>query len=987
MTTPRHTKLPNDLPYYGQILNGNYTQALKERVADCISRLYTFEESGNPAIPYVSAWQEEEKTMWYEYAGKRFIDLMACEPEAVPAILRKSIIERRVYKYMDIDDSRIKKETLQQQELVGSRAGLRQEGEQKGIVEAVYKIALEGGRVFWLKDQAYVENFDKDKIHISLGCLTIVTKEMEAEEELARAQAALEKYTEELRVAKALADENAAKLAKAIEQVEAAKEEAVRANKAKSEFLAVISHEIRSPMNGIIGTCDLIMDTPLDRKQQEYLKIMRSSARSLLGLINDILDFSKIEAGKLDFEAVPFVLREVIEEVADMFLEAMSKKDIEVVVDIASDVPRELIADPLRLRQVLINLTANALKFTDKGEVCITVQLREASEDVVELLFCVRDTGIGIASRDQRNLFDVFTQVNGSTTRKYQGTGLGLAICKRIVEMMGGNVWVESEPNVGSLFYFTARLQVEHLGVAQGPVVPPEFKTLRALIVEDNPSTLRVMKRFLTSFGFDTSTCESAEAALAFYEQKAISAASKGQEKRPFDLILMDARLPGMDGISAADRIKRAHPNPPRIILSNIVGRKIDGYRTKAAGIDGFLVKPVKEALLLDTILETFGYKAVVSNERESGLIRPDEFLRISVLLVEDNPTNRRIASEILQNAGMQVDVAENGREAVAAVREKSYAAVLMDVQMPQMDGIEATRIIRREISVQKLPIIAMTAHALSGDRGKCIAAGMNDYVIKPIDRKELFASLRKYVRPQVSDIADKPNKEVLVARTMPKTSTVPEKMMPADSPPGLDLTSGLQRIGGAFDVYVDILKDFCADKAQFGSDLRRLVEAKDFKMAKIEAHALKGAAGNVSAPDLAQAARVLESACDSQNRDHVLEVLKPVEACLKVVQDALTQLYQRPGAAFVPDTAKGQGQHPAVLDADLTAVFDNLEVGLIGFDPIKSADYLETLKVRLSQVEFADDLKDLAYHIGQYRFETARGIIAAMRAKLGSQG
>ncbi len=389
-----------DLEYCGQILSGSYSDPLKRRIAGCIRYYRGFEETGNPAIPYISAWQEEEKNMWYEFAGKRFVQLMDCALEELAEVFRNSIRERRVYKYLDVD-SGIKTEILRPQELSGVRKGLREEGKQKGIVEAVYKIALPGGNVFWLKDQATVEAYEMDKTYISIGCLTIVSKEMKAEEELVKAQKALRRYAEDLKVAKDIQEENAGKLAKAIEQLEVAKEEAEKANNAKSEFLAVISHEIRNPMNSIIGTCDLSMLTHLDRKQKEYLNIIRSSARSLLGLINDILDFSKIEAGKLDFESIPFSLREVIEEVADMFLELMSKKDLEMVVDIAPEVPRRVIADPLRLRQVLVNLTSNALKFTSQGEICISVRNRIVKGDLAELLFCVRDTGIGIAPANQ----------------------------------------------------------------------------------------------------------------------------------------------------------------------------------------------------------------------------------------------------------------------------------------------------------------------------------------------------------------------------------------------------------------------------------------------------------------------------------------------------------------------------------------------------------------------------------------------------------
>jgi len=329
--------------YHGKILQGNYSERLKLYILKNFKRLNEFEKTLNPAIPYLSAWQEEENAMWYEFSGKRLVDLMGCPPAEVPQTFREKIIERRVYNYQKKHKNRITTETLKQMELRGSRSGLRQEGEEKGFVEALYKVRLDNDSVIWFKDQAIVKAFNEDKIHISSGCLTIVTKEMEAEEELVRTQKILRQNAKALKIAKKKQEENSARLSNAIGQIEDARKEAENANKAKSEFLAVISHEIRNPMNGIIGTCDLIMVDELSIQQNDYMKIIKNSAISLLGLINDILDFSKIKAGKLEFQEIPFDLRDVIEEVSDLFLELMSKKNIELVVDISPDVPLKLI--------------------------------------------------------------------------------------------------------------------------------------------------------------------------------------------------------------------------------------------------------------------------------------------------------------------------------------------------------------------------------------------------------------------------------------------------------------------------------------------------------------------------------------------------------------------------------------------------------------------------------------------------------------------
>ena len=955
-----------DPKYCGQILCGSYSEPLKKRIAGCIRYYRGFEETGNPAIPYISAWQEEEKNMWYEFAGKRFVQLMDCPLEELAEVFRNCIRERRVYKYLDVD-SGIKTEILRPQELSGVRKGLREEGKQKGIVEAVYKIVLPGGNVFWLKDQATVEAYEKDKTYISIGCLTIVSKEMKAEEELVKAQEALRRYAEDLKVAKDIQEENAGELAKAIKQLEVAKEEAENANNAKSEFLAVISHEIRNPMNSIIGTCDLSMHTHLDRKQKEYLNIIRSSARSLLGLINDILDFSKIEAGKLDFESIPFSLREVIEEVADMFLELMSKKDLEMVVDIAPDVPRRVIADPLRLRQILVNLTSNALKFTARGEICISVRNRLVKGDLAELLFCVRDTGIGIAPEDQTKLFDVFIQANGSTTRKFGGTGLGLAICKRIVGMMGGDIWVESESGVGSLFYFTSKFKLDATAMIAEPMVPEGLNNLKILVIEDNPSTLRVMNQLFESFGFRTEMAQNAGDALLRYETSLTN--------EPYDLIFVDIGLPDMDGISLSQKIRALGSTvAPPIIITSTSGRESEIKRAKAAGIESFLIKPVKASLLLDTVLEIFGYKTDVADEIEPGLVCPREFRHVQVLLVEDNPTNQRIASEILQLAGITVETAANGVEAVRAVKKRAYDGILMDVQMPEMDGIEATKIIRRESQV---PIIAMTAHALSDDRTKCLDAGMNDYILKPIDRKELFAALRK----NISGLKVQPVQEG-AAPLEPEGFAEGFENISDDAFPGLQIREGLTRIGGAANLYLDILEDFCKDKKEFGPKLRAIIAKGDYHTARIQAHALKGAAGNISAMELEKAARALEHACQSEIEADMLQRLPPVENMLDQIMASVQKMSAMLESQKDPQPVPMSPPKPTADRSVILKSLRNLEAALKVYDPVGSAKYLKAVRKNLIAEGLEAETINLATQIRNYRFDEAGETLARIYRK-----
>ena len=521
-------------------------------------------------------------------------------------------------------------------------------------------------------------------------------------------------------------------------------EDAESANRAKSEFLANMSHEIRTPMNGIIGMCDLAVVSTEDGKRQEYLKIMRNSARALLGLINDILDFSKIEAGKLVFESLPFSISDLVEEASDMFLDQISSGRVELITDIDPFVPLQVEGDPLRLRQVIVNLLSNAFKFTSQGEVHISVNNRSDKEDVADLLFCVRDTGIGILPDGQEKLFDAFTQADGSTTRKYGGTGLGLAICKRIVNMMDGDIWVESELGAGSAFFFTVRFNV-HAGVRPEPDTPDQLKGKRILIVEDNEIARIVINRLVESFGFCSLCAESAEEALDLVE--------KGTD--PVDLIIMDVMLPGMDGITAAKRIlTRQKDMAPRVIINTAFGGEEDMARARDLGIKNYLAKPVRQQRLFDAIMEEFGYKTVRQAGEAIFFFHPDEFAGRHVLLVDDHPINRRVAAEILDLADIVAHRAENGLEALDCFKKRTFDAVLMDIQMPEMDGMEAARNMRRmEAERFKLeglriytPIIAMTAHAMEKDREKCLDAGMDAYIPKPIDRKNLFMLLRRFI-------------------------------------------------------------------------------------------------------------------------------------------------------------------------------------------------------------------------------------------------
>ncbi len=640
-----------------------------------------------------------------------------------------------------------------------------------------------------------------------------------------------------------------------------AKETAVEATKAKSEFLANMSHEIRTPMNAIIGMAHLALKTDLTAKQYDYLKKVDSSAKSLLGIINDILDFSKIEAGKLDMESVDFQLEDTLDNISTLVGIKTQEKGLELLFKTDPSVPTALVGDPLRLGQILINLSNNAVKFTDVGEIVVSTELVKIDKAQVTLKFSVQDTGVGMTSEQAAKLFQPFMQADSSTTRKYGGTGLGLTISKRLAEMMGGEIWVESEQGRGSTFNFSAKFGLGKEKAKKQYKPASELRGMKVLVVDDNSTSRDILQEMLESFTFEVTVAASGPEGITELES--------AKEDSPFELVVMDWKMPGMDGIEASRRIKDHEDlnEIPAIILVTAYGREEIMQQAEEVGLEGFLLKPVNASMLFDAIIQAFGEevheisRVVQRHEQEAEAL---EHIRgANILLVEDNEINQQVAREILEGAGLDVTLANDGQEGVNAVKESNYDVVLMDVQMPVMDGYTATKEIRKwegglwNEGNDPIPIIAMTAHAMAGDEDKSLGAGMNGHVTKPIDPDQLFSTLQKWIKPSEKRVQDLqpevPVEQSESDKTVPAEDELPESLS------GFDLADGIKRLQGNKKLYRKLLLSFATDYNAVANEIRQALDAADFDQAHSLVHNLKGLAGNLAATELQAAAMNLE--------------------------------------------------------------------------------------------------------------------------------
>ncbi len=732
------------------------------------------------------------------------------------------------------------------------------------------------------------------------------------------------------------------------------------ANQAKSEFLTNMSHEIRTPMNAVIGMAYLALKANLSPKQHTYVKKIYSAAGALLGIINDILDFSKIESGRLDMETTEFKLDGLLDNIAALVGHKADEKGLEMLFGVDPDVPQILVGDPLRLGQVFTNLLNNAVKFTEQGEVIVTCALDERLDDSVRLRFTITDTGIGMTPEQQSKLFTAFSQADGSITRRFGGTGLGLTITKRLLEMMGGSITVGSEYGKGSTFTFTTVFGVP--ADAKAKESRGSGDSARILVVDDNDAARRMLQAVLNNMKFRADSAASAAEAFPMLR--------RADAEDPYRVVLIDRRMPGMDGIEATHRIlgelKLSHV--PRVFVVSTMGHADEaGQQAEKAGASGVLYKPVNKSTLFDTVMDALHGTDNAPKMDRFG--RPHERISLAgvrVLLVEDNPVNQQVAGELLEDAGATVTVADNGRIALDLVGQSEHTPpfdlVLMDLQMPEMDGYEATRLLRSNKAYDAMPIVAMTAHAMVEERNKCLAVGMNEHIAKPIEVDKFFRILGEMLNIT-------PTREPAPAPVVARTGEAPEELFL----PGINTERALNRLGGNKRLYTKLLRQFMEFYGDMEDQYQAAMKTNDREGARRIAHTLKGLAGAIGAEELAADAARLEHSFDGENQIVVAEAAEACFAGLDRVHGALRE-------HFTKEDGNAPSEQPAAPPPTLSderreELLSGLS-SLLADDDAAAADYLSGNEAELAGLFTGPQFQEIRTAVSRYDFESALSIL-----------